>query len=65
LRRVSTRGVRPLMKTVESKACKPPSDLAPDHDVIVRMPPKRRYAVRVQIERVRKATPRVREPEGA
>jgi hypothetical protein len=34
-----------------------------EHDVFVRMPPKRRYLVKVDVKRIRKAEPNIVVPE--
>lgn len=34
-----------------------------EHDITVRMPPKRRYTVKLKITSIRKATPNIAEPE--
>jgi len=34
-----------------------------EHDIVLRMPPKRRYTVKLKITSIRKATPRFIEPD--
>ncbi len=55
------------MKTLDRKGLAPSASLLTsddvEHDIILRMPPKRRYTIKLKITAIRKATPRFIEPD--